>query len=171
DHVPIMLQMDIPRFSEQIQRVPRAEWGSDNIRDALRGEGDLKRDLLLAVEERLQAEDPRWTDVFFDYMNRVLVEAGQQLFRPGRKLQNQGDVGRCSFGPKKRGGRAIRVAQPSRAEWLEAWQAAGKSGGMSATEVDPPELIQSTEVLPDLTVEMEECARADIKRVSWAVQK
>eukprot|EP00959_Pyramimonas_sp_CCMP1952_P175018 3657425-Pyramimonas_sp.AAC.1 len=42
---------------------------------------------------------------------------------------------------------------------------------MSATEVDPPELIQSTEVLSDLTVETEECARAGIKRVSWAVQK
>eukprot|EP00959_Pyramimonas_sp_CCMP1952_P216421 4526272-Pyramimonas_sp.AAC.1 len=59
--------------------------------NALRGEGDLKRDFLRLVEVRLSLEDIDRTglirgggpDGFFDDMNRVLVEAGQTLFRPG----------------------------------------------------------------------------------------
>eukprot|EP00959_Pyramimonas_sp_CCMP1952_P457606 9475227-Pyramimonas_sp.AAC.1 len=66
--------------------------------DALRGEGDLKRDFLRLVEDRLAQEDPQWTemlrrgvpDSFFDYMNRVPIEAGQQMFRPGRPPQQRG---------------------------------------------------------------------------------
>eukprot|EP00959_Pyramimonas_sp_CCMP1952_P191250 3999284-Pyramimonas_sp.AAC.1 len=95
-----MLQVHLPRFAEQIQRAPKLEWDRDKIMDALRGEGDLKRDVLRLVEDRLSQEDPRWTDMlrcgvpdsFFDYMNRVLIEAGQQMFRPGRPPQQRGDA-------------------------------------------------------------------------------
>ena len=97
---PLTLHIDVPKFSAQIGRTPRVEWDRDKIMNALRGEGDDKRDFLMAVESRLQQEDPQWTDMlrqgdtdaFFDYMNRVLVEAGQELFRPGQKEEYKLDA-------------------------------------------------------------------------------
>ncbi|CAK0841417.1 unnamed protein product, partial [Prorocentrum cordatum] len=125
---------------------------------------------LRAVAHRLHQQRRQERAAKTRYMEEE-IETAWRSRKLALAMRLSREAGRCRFGPKKRDGRAVRVAQPTREEWLTAWRQAGKDGGTSATEVATPELIGSTDALPDLTVEMGERARADIRRVSRAVRR
>ena len=88
DHVPLGLEFDYVQLAGQPASGEREAWNADALMEGVRV-GTKRSEFLAALEDRVGAEEARWTpllelhypDVLDDYHNEILVETGQRFFK------------------------------------------------------------------------------------------
>ena len=89
DHVPLGLEFDYVQLAGQPAPGEREAWNADALMEGVRGVGTKRSEFLSALEDRVRAEEARWTpvlelhypDLLDDYLNEILVETGQRFFK------------------------------------------------------------------------------------------
>ena len=88
DHVPLGLEFDYVQLAGQPASGEREAWNADALMEGVRV-GTKRSEFLAALEDRVGAEEARWTpllelhypDLLDDYLNEILVETGQRFFK------------------------------------------------------------------------------------------
>ena len=88
DHVPLGLEFDYVQLAGQPASGEREAWNADALMEGVRV-GTKRSEFLSALEDRVGAEEARWTpllelhypDLLDDYLNEILVETGQRFFK------------------------------------------------------------------------------------------
>ena len=88
DHVPLGLEFDYVQLAGQPASGEREAWNADALMEGVRV-GTKRSKFLAALEDRVGAEEARWTpllelhypDLLDDYLNEILVETVQRFFK------------------------------------------------------------------------------------------
>ena len=88
DHVPLGLEFDYVQLAGQPAPGEREAWNADALMEGVRV-GTKRSEFLSALEDRVRAEEARWTpllelhypDLLDDYLNEILVETEQRFFK------------------------------------------------------------------------------------------
>ena len=88
DHVPLGLEFDYVQLAGQPAPGEREAWNADALMEGVRV-GTKRSEFLSALEDRVGAEEARWTpllelhypDLLDDYLNEILVETGQRFLQ------------------------------------------------------------------------------------------
>ena len=91
DHVPLGLEFDYVQLAGQPASGEREAWNADALMEGVRV-GTKRSEFLAALEDRVGAEEARWTpllqlhypDLLDDYLNEILVETGNVSSRKNR---------------------------------------------------------------------------------------
>ena len=88
--MPLGLEFDYVQLAGQPASGEREAWNADALMEGVRV-GTKRSEFLAALEDRVGAEEARWTpllqlhnpDLLDDYLNKILVETGQRFFKKG----------------------------------------------------------------------------------------
>ena len=86
--MPLGLEFDYVQLAGQPAPGEREAWNADALMEGVRV-GTKRSEFLSALEDRVRAEEARWTpllelhypDLLDDYLNEILVETGQRLLQ------------------------------------------------------------------------------------------
>ena len=86
--MPLGLEFDYVQLAGQPAPGEREAWNADALMEGVRV-GTKRSEFLAALEDRVRAEEARWTpllelhypDLLDDYLNEILVETGQRFFK------------------------------------------------------------------------------------------
>ena len=130
DHVPLGLEFDYVQLAGQPASGEREAWNADALMEGVRV-GTKRSEFLAALEDRVGAEEARWTpllelhypDLLDDYLNKILVETGQRFFK-----KEPMDAPGYSDLAAKREGATCAVARGQEEHWRRSPSGAGGCG-------------------------------------------